>query len=439
MATLIPGKHVIAGSNSHITTIDAQRFLDDLEMLGRIGLLADEEGGGLDRRPFSDAERAARDFFQQRGAEAGLDVTVDGAANISARLACGPANARTVLIGSHLDTVPNGGRYDGALGVVAALEMLRTVSEHDLQLPFHLEALAFTDGDGRFRATTGSQALAGGYGRADLSRFLDRAAGYPNDVAAMQSRVPGELTVDGMLSARRDMDDVAAFFELHIEQGPRLEHADAVIGVASAIVGRRSYQVAFSGRSDHSGTTPMDLRADALVAAARFITKIDETTRRTFPTAVLTCGGIDAGAGVYNVVPNRAHLLLEFRAADEATIAVLDSMVRRTAAEIANESGVAHELTATGNMAPQSLDGKIQLAIRYACERLGLRHLTFPSGAVHDAHALAPHVPTGLIFVPSIGGRSHCPEEATAPEDLVAGANVLLQSILVLAEQMQTR
>src|SRR5690606_25672082 len=153
-----------------------------------------------------------------------------------------------------------------------------------------------------------------------------------------------------------------------IEQGPRLEHAGAVIGVASAVVGRRSYQVVFDGRSDHAGTTPMDLRADALVAAARFITKIDEATRRTFPTAVLTCGGIDAGSGVYNVVPKRAQLLLEFRAADEATIAVLDSMVRRTAAEIAAEGGVTYTLTATGNMAPQSLDGRIQLAIRYACE-----------------------------------------------------------------------
>lgn len=439
MATLMPSKQYIGSSNSHIATVNAQRFLHDLDTLGEIGLVAEGEGGGLDRRPFSAAERAARDFFMRRAEDAGLEVTVDGAANIRARLACGPAEAQTVLIGSHLDTVPHGGRYDGALGVIAGLELLRTVDEQAIQLPFHLEALAFTDGEGRFRATTGSQALSGGYGPADMSRFLERAAAFPEDIAAMRSRVPGELTVQGMMSARRDLNDVAGFLELHIEQGPRLEHAGAVIGVAGAVVGRRSYQVVFNGRSDHSGTTPMDLRADALVAAARFITKIDEATRRTFPTAVLTCGGLDAGAGVYNVVPNRAELLLEFRAADEATIAVLDSMVRRTATEIAQEAGVTYTLTATGNLAPQSLDGKIQLAIRYACERLGLRHLTFPSGAVHDAHALAPHVPTGLIFVPSIDGRSHCPEEATAPEDLVAGANVLLQSVLVLAEQTPAR
>jgi N-carbamoyl-L-amino-acid hydrolase len=247
--------------------------------------------------------------------------------------------------------------------------------------------------------------------------------------------MPGGLSVEGLLGAKRNLRDLAAYLELHVEQGPRLERAGVTIGVINAVVGRRSYDVTFSGRSDHAGTTPMQMRADALVAAARFITQAHEAVCRTFPSAVLTCGGIQSSPNVFNVVPNHAEVMLEFRAADEATIAVLDSMVRRAAAESARVAGVEHTLTPAAKLAPCSLNSDIQLAIRLAAEKLGLRHMTFSSGAVHDAHSLAPFVPAGLIFVPSIDGRSHCPQEATSDEDVVAGANTLLQTMLMLAER----
>lgn len=416
--------------------INAERLLQDIGELGRIGELSPEHGGGLDRRPFSAAERSARDFFAARAEESGLDVSVDGAANLSAKLACGPTGARTILAGSHLDTVPYGGRYDGALGVLAALEALRTVSEAGLRLPVHLEAIAFTDEEGRLGGmTTGSRALAGSYRREDSVRFITQAASYSDDFAAMQTIMPNGLTEESMLDAKRDLRSITAFLELHIEQGPRLEHVGVTIGVINAVVGRRSYEVSFRGRSDHAGTTPMELRSDALVSAARFITQAHEAVCRTFPNAVLTCGGIESGPNVFNVIPNRAVVMLEFRAADEATIAVLDSMVRRAAAEAARADGVSHTLTLTAKLAPCSLDSQIQLSIRIAAEKLGLHHMTFSSGAVHDAHSLAPFVPTGLIFVPSVGGRSHCPEEATTDEDVVAGANTLLQTMLMVAER----
>ena len=416
--------------------INAERLLQDIEELGRIGELSPAEGSGIDRRPFSAAERSARDFFAARAEESGLTVAVDGAANLSARLACGPAGARTILAGSHLDTVPHGGRYDGALGVLAALEALRTVREAGLHLPVHLEAIAFTDEEGRLGGmTTGSRALCGKLNMDDAVRFISQAASYPEDFAVMRSTLPGGLSEEGLLSAKRDMKEVAAFLELHIEQGPRLERAGATIGVINAVVGRRSYEVSFSGRSDHAGTTPMDMRSDALVAAACFITQAHESVCRTFPNAVLTFGGIESGPNVFNVVPNWARVMVEFRAADEATLAVLDGMVRRAASEAARAATVEHSLTPSAQLAPCSLDSAIQLAIRIAAEKLSLRHMTFSSGAVHDAHSLAASVPTGLIFVPSVGGRSHCPVEATSDEDVVAGANTLLQTMLLLAER----
>jgi len=416
--------------------INAERLLHDIEELGRIGELTPAEGGGLDRRAFSAAERSARDFFAARAEEAGLTVTVDGAANISARLDCGPANARTILAGSHLDTVPHGGRYDGALGVLAALEAVRSVCEAGLRLPVHLEAIAFTDEEGRLGGmAAGSRAFVGNLRRDEAVRFVTNAASYPDDFAAMQDYMQGGLSAEGILGAKRDLQRLAAFLELHIEQGPRLEHAGVTIGVINAVVGRHSYEVTFRGRSNHAGTTPMNMRSDALVAAARFITQAHEAVVHTFPSAVLTCGGIESGPNVFNVIPNFAKVMLEFRAADEATIAVLDSMVRRAVAEAARANNVEQTLMPAAKLAPCSLSSEIQLAIRIAAERLGLRHITFSSGAVHDAHSLAPHVLTGLIFVPSMGGLSHSPEEATKDEDVVAGARTLLQTILLLAER----
>lgn len=417
--------------------INAERLLQDIDELGRIGELSPAEGGGLDRRPFSAAERMARDFFAARAEESGFAVSVDGAANLSAKLACGPAGARTIMAGSHLDTVLHGGRYDGALGVLAALEVLRTVQEAGLHLPVHLEAIAFTAEEGQLgELTTGSRALVGNLRQDEAVRFISQAACYPDDFSAMQSYMPDGLSAESMMSAKRDVRQLAAFLELHVEQGPRLEHAHTTIGVINAVVGRRSYEVSFSGRSDHAGTTPMNMRADALVAAARFITQAHEAVCRTFPNAVLTCGGIESGPNAFNVVPKRALVMLEFRAADEATVAVLDSMVRRGAAEAAHFAGVEHTLTPTAKMVPCSLSGEIQLAIRIAAEKLGLHHMTFSSGAIHDAHSLAPYVPTGLIFVPSVDGRSHCPEELTSDADVVAGTDTLLQTILILTERM---
>ncbi|MCP4424464.1 MAG: Zn-dependent hydrolase [Chloroflexi bacterium] len=416
--------------------INEERFLRNLEELAQIGRLSAVEGGGLDRRPFSAAARRARDYFCQEAVAASLETFTDGAANLSAKLPSQNDAAPTLLLGSHLDTVPNGGRYDGALGVVAALETLCVVKEADLSLPVHLEAISFTDEEGRFGGLFGSQGVVGGHNDATVAAFLTQAGQYPDDLAAMRAIVPGQLAPEAIAAAQRDPTTLAGFIELHIEQGPQLERANVPIGVVDAIFGRRSMRVLFHGRSDHAGTTPLHLRADALVAAAGFIAQAPQMAQAQFPNAVVTCGGVEVKPGVYNVVPNEAAVLVEFRAANSNTLAAMEQTLLRLAEE---QTAVTNDLSFTVHPVekdtPAAMDPAIQDAIRQAGQSMGYKTMPLSSGALHDAGALAAAVPTGMIFVPSINGRSHCPDEDTDPADLVAGANALLQTALLLAHK----
>jgi N-carbamoyl-L-amino-acid hydrolase len=414
--------------------INEDRFLGDLATLAQVGRLPESEGGGLDRRPFSPAERQARDYFRLMAEKTGLEVRVDAAANLSARLHSSDASAKTILLGSHLDTVPNGGPYDGALGVVSALEVLRTVSEAGLALPVHLEAIAFTDEEGRFGDFFGSQALAGTQKRASAEDFLYYASEYPDDLAAIRSAVPGGLELDALQSACRDPGSLEAFLELHIEQGPQLEQAGVPIGIVDAIFGRRSMQLKFLGRSDHAGTTPIRMRADALVAAASFIANAPEVARRDFPGAVVTCGNVKVRPGVTNVIPNEAMVQVEFRAASVETLTEMEqSLIELARQSVGSVEELSFEYKAGDRHDPVAMDGRLRSAIRWASETLAYPSMTLSSGALHDAVSLAKITPTGMLFAPSIGGRSHCPDEDTNPADLVAAANVLLHTILSLA------
>ena len=433
-------------------TINPDRFLRTLAELGEIGRVPEAEGGGLDRRPFSPAECAARDYFTREAKAAGLTVRTDAAATLSARLACGPDDdAPTLLLGSHLDTVPHGGPYDGALGVMAGLETLRVIHENGITLPWHLEAVAFTDEEGRLGDFFGSRAAAGAHTPASIEAFLAAAAAYPDDLAAMRARVPGSLTPESILAARRDPRDLAGYLELHIEQGPVLEGAGVPIGVVSAIAGRRSMQVIFRGRSDHAGTTPLDMRADALLAAARFIAQARDWVYEHHPRAVLTCGNVIVQPGAYNVVANEAVVWVEFRAADKHTLAAINRHIQKLVDHL-QSPGDGHDLNrGLGSPLPEvtevvseiipgdahdpvMMNSTLQNAIRRAADKIGYAYLDLPSGALHDAQIMAAITPAAMIFVPSVGGRSHSPLEMTAPEDLIAGANVLLQTVLLLAE-----
>jgi beta-ureidopropionase / N-carbamoyl-L-amino-acid hydrolase len=406
-----------------VLLVDAERLRADFDELGSIGALA---GGGVSRPTFGAAHMAAREWFLARARAAGLDTRVDAAGNHSALLVAADPGARTLLLGSHLDTVPVAGRYDGALGVVAALEVLRAVKDAGLELPFALEAIDFTDEDGTLVGLLGSWALTGALtpqilsaprgGRAELVAGLERAG----------------LSEGGLLGARRDPDGLAGYLELHIEQGPVLERDGIDIGVVTAIVGSRSFRIAFTGAADHAGTTPMDARRDALLGAARFVAAVNEIVVRDFPDCVATVGDVSVEPGAFNVVPGRATVALEFRSGGGR----LDALEETLLASAAREAG-ALRLTAdvirVGRWEPARLDDEVRAAVWAAVAELGLSAIDMPSGAGHDAQALAAVTPSGMVFVPSVGGVSHDPSERTTWQDCVNGANVLLGAALRLA------
>ena len=394
----------------------------DFDELASIGATP---AGGVDRPSLSDAHLAARAWFRRRAAAAGLETRTDAAGNESAILA--GAGRRTLLLGSHLDSVPSGGRFDGALGVVAALHALLAVQHAGLELPVALEAIDFTDEEGTLVGLLGSEALAGTLdpeslqaprgGRAALLAGLERAG----------------LREDELTRARRDPESLAGYLELHIEQGPLLERSGTQIGVVSAIVGARSHSLVFRGAAGHAGTTPMDARKDAGLAAAAFALAAEELVVRDFPGCVATVGDLRLEPGAYNVIPGTATVALEFRSPDAAALDALeDALLGRAQSEAAARS-LELEIAPVGRWEPTPLDPGVCDAVEAAAEALGLSSMRLTSGAGHDAQALASVTRSGMIFVPSVGGLSHDPGELTVWDDCVNGANVLLWAALALA------
>ncbi|HZR95600.1 MAG TPA: Zn-dependent hydrolase [Gaiellaceae bacterium] len=392
--------------------VDEARLRADFDALARIGATP---GGGVHRPALGPAHLEARRWFLERARDAGLDTSVDAAGNHSALLRRGD---RTVLLGSHLDSVPDGGRYDGALGVVAALEVLRTVADARLDLPVTLEAIDFTDEEGTLVGLLGSLALAGAL---DDDALAAPRGGREELTAALAA---AGLDEPRLRDARRDPTSLAGYVELHIEQGPSLDAAGAEIGLVTAIVGARSFRVAFDGVAAHAGTTPMAGRRDAAVAAAAFVTHVRGVVTAEFPGAVATVGSIELEPGAFNVIPGRAVVGLEFRASDAVTLDALETRLL---------AGVDARVEPVGRWEPTELSPRIRDAAREAATSLGLRAVELPSGAGHDAQALASVTDSGMIFVPSDGGLSHSPREHTPWERCVDGANVLLRTALALA------
>jgi N-carbamoyl-L-amino-acid hydrolase len=400
--------------------VDAERLRADFEELSAIGATA---GGGVSRPTFSDAHLAARTWFLERARAAGLETRVDAAGNHSAVLATRDPDAPTLLLGSHLDSVPDGGRFDGALGIVAALEALRTVQDARLELPVLLEAVDFTDEEGTLVGLLGSWAVAG----ALAPETLQAPRGGRDALLAGLARVG--LSEQRLAEARRDPRSLAAYLELHIEQGPVLEREDVDIGVVTGIVGSRSFRLAFAGAASHAGTTPMDARRDAGVAAAAFIVGARELVVRDYPGCVATVGSVAFEPGAFNVVPGRARLALEFRSLEAERLDALEAELLA----LARMQGLEVEIEPVGRWEPTPLDADVRSAIARVAGALGLSIRELPSGAGHDAQALASVTRSGMLFVPSRGGISHSPLEHTDWDDCVNGANVLLNAALELA------
>jgi len=399
--------------------INPARFQANFEAQAEIGATGD---GGVHRPALSEAHLAVRGWFRQRVEAAGLEFRQDSAGNHSAILACGPAGGRTLLLGSHLDSVPHGGRYDGPLGLLAALEVLQVVQEAGLKLPVNLEAIDFTDEEGTLVGLLGSSALAGALDPQELQ--LPRGGRQ----ALLSGLSHAGLTEAGLLAARRNPGSLAGYLELHIEQGPRLADTGIDIGIVTDIVGIGSYRLVFSGAANHAGTTPMAARKDAGLGAAAFILEARRLVLEEFPECVANVGAVRFEPGAFNIVPGLAELALEFRSPRKESFASLEQALLASARVQAEKYGLGLQVEPLGRHLPTPMSPVITREIAAAADALGLQTISLASGAGHDAQMLASICPAGMVFIPSAGGISHSPDEFSRWQDCLNGANVLLQS-----------
>lgn len=407
-------------------TINEERFLASIDALAEIGSTGD---GGVSRPALSEADVQGRAWFRQQVEAAGLEFRMDGAGNLSAVLRCKDAGAKTLMLGSHLDSVVKGGRFDGALGVLVALEVMRTLKESGDALPFHLEAISFTDEEGSIVGLMGSQALAGLLTVDDLVR----PRGGRDALEAGMVRLG--LTEDSILNAGRDSSTLHGYIEVHIEQGTRLEDAGLDIGVVTAMVGIRSFNVRFNGAAAHAGTMPMAGRRDALWGASDYVLRARQMVMEQYTPGVINFGRIEARPGAFNIVPAQVDLALEFRHGTEAQMDDMQRDLLKLTDEVAGEYDLTVETTSLDMLAPAPMNAVMIGAVEGAADALGLSHTQLLSFAGHDAQIMSRITPSVLYFVPSVEGISHNPKEYTAPEDCVNAANVMLQAVLALKER----
>jgi N-carbamoyl-L-amino-acid hydrolase len=400
--------------------INEARFQKHFQELSRIGATPK---GGIHRPTFSDAHTKARAWFKDRALEAGLEFTIDGAANHSAILRQEDAE-KTLLIGSNLDSVCNGGSFDGALGVAAALEVLNTIKDANLHLPVHLEAIDFTDEEFTYIEFLGSRAFTGQLGAENL---LIRS-GLDDD---FERRIKDlEISTSSIAKCGRNPSDYSGYLELHIEQGSRLENQGCQVGVVKSIVAIRSLQIQFHGRADHAGTTPMDSRRDAGLGAAAFTASINKLVLEHFPDCVLNVGNMTFFPGASNIVPERVDVTFELRSPEDLRAEELGEIVFLVSTEEAAQRGLDVEIKTIGTSKAVLLHSDLKEIINAVAEAQGLSKMGIASGAGHDAQILAGFTPTGMILVPSQGGISHNPKEFTNWKDCVNGANMLLGSVI---------
>jgi N-carbamoyl-L-amino-acid hydrolase len=412
-----------------LSDINGERLLADLWTLAAIGGLPE---GGVDRLAWSEADLAGRRWFAERMAEAGIEARVDAAMNVFGHMAgtVGP----WVLTGSHLDSVPNGGRLDGAYGAVAALEVLRTLVESGDALADQVEIVGFADEEGvRFEfGLIGSLALAG---ELDIERLREGLDWHGIPIRQVLATAGRDL--DRMLEAQQHRDSIKAFLELHIEQGPRMEAEGIDLAVVTGIVGVHRQRIEIQGTQNHAGTTPFRLRHDAGRAAARAAAELRDIVQGVDAEAVANIGSMRFYPGGVNVIPGRAQFTLEVRHLDESVIGEAVWAFATRLERICAEEGCRSEVELLSSVPPAPMDATVMEALEQACVDLGRRPAKLSSGAGHDAAVLSRHVPTGMLFVPSVGGLSHSPQETTSDEHLVLGAQALLRGVRAVAARIK--
>jgi N-carbamoyl-L-amino-acid hydrolase len=407
--------------------INGERLWASLMELAQIGAT---EKGGVCRLAASDLDAEARRLFIRWCEAAGCVVTVDKIGNIFARRPGRNPELPPVMAGSHLDTQPTGGRFDGAYGVMAGLEVVRTLNDLGYETEAPLDIVAWTNEEGsRFSpAMVGSGAFTGVFGLdAALTTRDNNAADLTLGGELERIGFAGEASVGGR--------PVAAYFEAHIEQGPILEAAGLPVGIVTGAQGQRWYEITVTGQEAHAGPTPMPRRRDALVGAARMIDAVNNIGHAHAPYACATVGFVQVGPNSRNTIPGRVFFTVDFRHPDDAVLTAMDRELREACVKAAASQMLEAEVKEFWYFPPTPFDPTLVAAVRDAATTQNYQHQDIISGAGHDAVYMARVAPTAMIFVPCVGGISHNEIEDAKPDDLTAGCNVLLNALLETADR----
>ena len=398
-----------------------ERLESRIQELGRFGRNPE---GGVSRLAFSAADLAGREYIKSLMRDAGLAVRVDTAGNIIGRRDGTDAGLPVIMTGSHIDSVPQGGNYDGDVGVLGAIEVAELLRASGIATRHPLEFVVFADEEG---GVVGSQAMAGRVGPATLDVVSQTGVTIREGIRA----IGGDPT--RLAEAQRAPGSIAAFVELHIEQGAILDEADIDIGVVEGIVGIRWWDVTVEGVANHAGTTPMNRRKDAVLAASELALAVNRVATTTAGTQVATVGRIRAEPGAPNVIPGRVVMSLEVRDLAAQKMEDVFQAIAAEARRIADARGTPIRFDEIDvALAPAPTDERLRKLIESVSASLGLSHRRLPSGAGHDAQDMAHVAPIAMIFVPSRGGISHAPQEFTSPAEMANGADVLLRTLLAI-------
>jgi len=404
-------------------SVDPGRLGERMSTLATFGANA---AGGIDRVAFSDANLEARDWIAALLRDAGFEASTDFAGNLIGRKAGSETGLAPVMFGSHIDSVPGGGNFDGQVGSMGALEVATTLADAGYTNRHPLEVAFFTNEEA---GKTGSRALVG-----EVEAFeLDLPTASGHTIGEGIRRMGGDP--DRLTDVTRAPGSLAAFLELHVEQGAVLDQDGVEIGVVEGIVGIMRWNVTVDGMTNHAGTTPMDRRADAMVGAARFVTSVHQIALAVEGRQVATVGRLIAEPGAPNVIPGRVSMTLEIRDLSMDRIEDLFDAFRDRARQLESATGVTYSFERFYLSRAAPTDLRIRDMVEDAATRLGLSSQRMPSGAGHDAQSMALLCPVGMIFVPSVAGISHAPAEHTDLDDIVNGSNVLLRTLLQIDER----
>lgn len=404
--------------------VNMERLKKDLEELSQIGK---DSGGGISRPSFSKADFEARQWLKDKMKTADLQVRQDGAGNIFGRI---QGKGKTVMAGSHIDTVINGGMFDGSLGVLTALECLRRIKEENLSLSKPLEAASFTDEEGNLVGDfLGSRAFIGTLNKEMLEK------GRTQFGTSFSEILKGtEFSLESILDAHKQRPELEAFLEIHIEQGPVLETEDKPLGLVNSIAGKHYWFCSFLGEASHAGTTPFELRHDAFLGLSDFALRCTQYVATHHYGSMVTVGKVYLHPGAFSVVPGRADFTLDFRSQSKETLKELKNYFPSLAEDISSTRGLKFSSKIIDKTDPVSIPERIVKLMKKNCQENGYPFLTLSSGAGHDAQILAGVTDSGLIFIPCEDGISHSPQEKINWKHLEMGGNLLLHSLIQLAE-----